>query len=493
MTTTAHRVRGWKPPDRETAGHACPVPAHPPRRLLRAAVTLVLAGAGLTGCEAAPAGNTIALVGGDVIDGTGAPPLRGATVLIRDSVIEAVGADVAIPDDAEQIDVAGHSILPGLIDMHGHMYAMRANQFDAYSALFLAGGVTTVFSPGDFDPEGMIAQREFIARGTSIGPRILTAGPYFDHQPSVVPWIEGVASTEEALSKFRAWSDRIDAVKIYTSMTEAGMEVVIGAAHAIGLRVTGHLGGPVTTSRAIELGIDGLEHGIFAIAELTDVSQTAPLSEQYCAQAAIDLDSPVARDLIDAIVAENVWITPTIVTIQSIHPAFTPPTPDWADYLTEAARAALEEAPDYIDAEGADCLARALEIQHEFVRRVHEAGGLVVTGTDPVLPSITPGFGLHAEMANFVRAGLTPVDAIRAATSNGATALGIDERVGTIEAGKLADLVVVRGDPSERVEDVGNTVWVFKAGTRYDPRALLASVKGTIGLPEAAPPDSAGR
>jgi imidazolonepropionase-like amidohydrolase len=425
---------------------------------------------------------TLALVGGRVIDGTGAPP-RPATVLIRGSQIDGVGAELEVPRGTEVIDITGLTVLPGLIDMHGHMYAFGGNQFEAYSALFLAGGVTTAFSPGDFDPEGMTEWRDRIERGEAVGPKILTAGPYFDHDPSIVGWIEGIGSAEEALAKFEVWKDRIDAVKVYTNIAEDELGALAQAAHREGLRMTGHLGGQVSTLRAIELGIDGLEHGIFAIADITDAGQADPLNEQYCSLAALDLDAPIIEELIQAIVEDDVWITPTIVTMQSIHPGFVPPAEEWLDYLAPDLREVMAGIPAYLDEEGEACLDRALSKQLEFVRRVHERGGLVAAGTDPVSPKIVPGYGIHAEMANFVRAGLSPLEAITIATRNGAIALGLTDQIGTVEAGKRADLVVVRGDPSSDISQIGNSVWVFKGGVQHDPAALRESAKGAIGMP----------
>lgn len=431
----------------------------------------------------------VALVGGSVMDGTGTPP-RAATVLIRGDRIEAVGAEVPVPPSAEVEDVRGMTVVPGLIDMHGHMYSMGGNQFEAYTALFLAGGVTTVFSPGDFDPEGMTDLRDRITRGEAVGPAVLTAGPYFDHDPSIVGWIQGIGSAGEALAKFEAWKNRIDAVKVYTNITEEELGALAGAAHANGLKMTGHLGGQVTTLRAIELGIDGLEHGLFAVAEVTDAGQDDPLADQYCALAAVDLDGPVVENLIRAIVEEGVWITPTIVTLQGIHPDFHPPTEDWLDYLSPDLGERMARMPAYLDSRGAACLDEALSRQLEFVRRIHEAGGLVVTGTDPVSPKVVPGYGLHAEMANLVRAGFTPLEAITAATRDGAVALGLTGEVGTVEAGKRADLVVVRGDPASDITAIGNTVSVYRAGVRYDPSALRESARGMIGLPADRGPSS---
>jgi imidazolonepropionase-like amidohydrolase len=437
----------------------------------------------LGGCAPGEPGHYLALVGGTVIDGTGAEPHQGWTVLIRDSLIAAAGPDVEVPGGAEVQDISGKTVVPGLIDMHGHMYALRENQFIAYPSLYLAGGVTTVFSPGDFDPQGMTALRDRVAQGAVVGPRILTAGPYFDTYPSAVPWIGGVSTLEEARALFTAWRDRIDAVKVYSSATEELIGFIIEQAHAAGLKVTGHLGGPTTTLRAIELGIDGLEHGIFAVAEIGDVPQYGPVNERYCSLAEVDLDGPAVESLIGAIVEEGVWVTPTIVTMAGIHPDFRPPTPDAMDYLSDDFRSRMEAMPAYLNDVGAACLDRALELQLEFVRRVHERDGLVVTGTDPVSPVLTPGYALHAEMAYLVEAGLTPLEAISAATRNGAMALGLLNEIGVIQPGHRADLVIVEGEPATDIAAIGNTVAVFKDGIRFDPQALRHAVMGMIGPP----------
>ncbi|MGW8268075.1 MAG: hypothetical protein ACWGSQ_17035, partial [Longimicrobiales bacterium] len=219
----------------------------------------------------------------------------------------------------------------------------------------------------DFDPKGMTELRDRIARGEVVGPRILTAGPYFDHQPSAVGWIEGIGSAEEALEKFEKWKDRIDAVKVYTNITEEELGVLATAAHRKGLKVTGHLGGQLATLRAIALGIDGLEHGLFAISEITEAEQDDPLEDQYCSLAHVDLDGPVVEGLIRAIVEEGVWITPTIVTLQSVHPDFEPPAEEWLDYLSPELKESTAQAPAYLDEKGASCLDGALSKQMEFV------------------------------------------------------------------------------------------------------------------------------
>lgn len=432
-----------------------------------------------------------ALVGGTVIDGTGAPPRPRCTIVIRGDRIVAVGPNVAIPEGASRIDVSGKSVVPGLVDMHGHLYANNGteirNEFIAYAHLYLAGGVTTVFSPGDFDPVGTVAFRDSVNRGVEVGPRIFTAGPYFDDAASKVPWIKGVHSPDEAKQLFELWKDRIDGVKAYTSITEPELSAVIAAAHGAGKRVTGHLGS-VTATRAIELGIDGLEHGLFAMSELADLNTGAfPGTESLTGLGNLDLEGPRMKNLIAAIVERRVVIDPTTVTFQEIQPEFEPVTPDWKKYLAPNIRPHVDEMLTWIhgmaERQGPGwpaAMRAALRKQGQFVRAVHDRGGIVVAGTDPVSTDLTPGYGLHRELANLVAAGLTPLEAIRAATHDAALALRREKDLGTIEPGKLADLVVVSGDPARAIEDIGRTEIVIAAGIRFDPAELRRSVEGAI-------------
>lgn len=147
-----------------------------------------------------------ALVGGTIIDGTGKPLLEGYTILIRGERIAEVGRKVKIPKGATVLDMTGKTVIPGLFDMHGHMYIRGSgpqhSQFEAYSLLYLAGGVTTIRSPGDFEPQGMVEWRERVKRGEAIGPRIFTAGPYFDGCPSHVDWIKCRSSGVVAEQKY---------------------------------------------------------------------------------------------------------------------------------------------------------------------------------------------------------------------------------------------------------------------------------------------------
>lgn len=424
-------------------------------------------------------GENIALINGRVIDGTGAPAWLDWTVLIRGERIVAAGPDVVVLPGARIVDLTGQTLLPGMFDMHGHLYAFDGQsltaQFTSYPRLYLAGGVTTIFTAGEFDPQGAILARENIASGAAVGPQILTGGPYFSGGDAP-GWMLRARTPEEICSYYQEWNDRIDGMKFYTGIPEDQFTILLNTAHADGLPVTGHLES-VSGMRAIELGLDGIEHGLFSMSEF--FPRGATLQEQYCAISQLDLTDPAVTGMVEALVTYGTYLDPTIVVFQPELPDFEPLVSDWEKYLDPGIVAPLRRTLQSMG--HPPCLPGALEKQAQFVRAVHERGGLIVTGTDPVLPILLPGYGLHRELQNLVEAGLSPLEAIRAATLNGAIAARLDTEKGTIAAGKIADLVVVDGNPDEDITAIGNTRLVFKAGIPYSPESLRRSVEGQIG------------
>lgn len=422
----------------------------------------------------------IALVNGRVIDGTGDPAHLDWTVLIQGTHILAVGPDVEIPDGTDVIDVAGKTILPGMFDMHGHLFSYNGQSqiFEsiAYPRLYLAGGVTTIFTAGEMEPEAAIVLRENINNGQAIGPQILTTGPYFSGG-NTASWMLKAGSVEEALALYNQWSSRIDGVKFYTRIPEDQFKAVLDAAHTDGLIVTGHLES-IPALRAIELGIDGLEHGLFGMSEF--FPKGTSFAVQYCAISQLDMTSASVVEVIDALVQHQTYLDPTIVVFQPELADFKPLVADWEKYLDESVRDSVLSSIQSIKQQG-ECLQIALEKQAQFVKAVHDKGGLIVTGTDPVIPILLPGYSLHRELENLVNAGLTPLEAIQAATLNSAIATRLDAEKGSIAPGKIADLVIVDGNPDINITDIGNTVMVFKYGVPYTPELLRKSVEGLIG------------
>lgn len=423
------------------------------------------------------------LVNGRIIDGTGTEPKEEWDIKICDEKIIGIGPDISIPDNANRIDVSGLTVLPGLIDMHGHLYANLgpskgiSNQ-QAYLKLYLAGGVTTIYSPGEFDAEGTLKLQKKVNLRQLKGPDILTTGPYFDHAPSQISWINGIESVDQLESQFNLWKDKIDGIKVYTSITEGELEKVIELADQYNLPVTGHLES-ITAAKAVDMGIDGLEHGIFGMPEFLEHGFNP--KSTACQDTTFDLTDPAVETLIQKIIENQVYISPTIVTFKAISPDFKPVLPQWQQYISENALESVLKLGRMLPSNIQNCVSNALPKQNRLLKEINDRGGNIVTGTDPVGPMVTPGYGLHHEMALLVESGLTPMEAIQAATFNAAKALQKDAEFGSIEVGKQANLVVVQGNPSQNINDIGNIVMIFKQGNQYDSDKLRESSLGKIG------------
>ncbi|MFY9343349.1 MAG: amidohydrolase family protein [Planctomycetota bacterium] len=426
-----------------------------------------------------------AIVNARLIDGTGAPVRLHCTVLVRGERIAAVGPGVAVPADARVVDGKGMTLLPGMFDTHGHCFTVDGkDQYEAYPLLFLAGGVTTTFSPGEMDPGAAYALRARLARNEQQGARLLTAGPYFEKGQGELTWLVGYTDEAQALAWLAEHGPRMDGLKLQMQITEAEAKAILDDAHRRGIRVTGHLGS-VTATRAIELGIDRLEHGLFAMSEFApwQIQGLEQWADKFRRIGEIDLDGPVASKLIDLIVEKQVALSATTVSFTEWAPGFEPVTPDWEKYLAPEIRRLQKARMLRIAALPADqgkCFAAGVKKQLEFCKRVHDRGGIVVTGTDPGGKLLIPGYGLHRELRLLVDAGFTPLAALRAATQHAARTLGVEKDLGTIEAGKLADLVLVEGDPSTDIAAIGNTRTVWKAGVAFDPIKLRSAAEGKI-------------
>ena len=423
-----------------------------------------------------------AIVNARVIDGTGAPARTGCTVLIRDGRFAAIGPGVVVPEGATVIDGTGMTLVPGMFDTHGHCFTVDGkDQYEAYPLLFLAGGVTTAFSPGEMDPDAAFALRDRLAKNEQPGARLLSAGPYFEKGRSEgLDWLLGYTDEADALQRLDRYGPRMDGLKLQMQVTDAEAAAIIAAAHERGIRVTGHLDS-ITARRAIELGIDRLEHGLFAMSDFSPGNK--PWAEKFRGLAQLDLQSKPVQDLIDLIVARRIALSATTASFEEHVPGYVPVTPDWEKYLAPDQRR-LQKARllriQNLPPERFAWLAIAVKKQLEFLKQVHDRGGIVVTGTDPGGKMLIPGFGLHRELLLLVSAGFTPLAALRAATLHAAQSLGVDRDLGSIEAGKTADLVMVEGNPDDDIRAIGNTKIVWKAGVQFDPVKLRAAAEGKI-------------
>jgi imidazolonepropionase-like amidohydrolase len=270
------------------------------------------------------------------------------------------------------------------------------------------------------------------------------------------------------------------------NITRAELGAAIVEAHKRGLKLTGHLCS-VTYPEAVALGIDNLEHGFFVNTQLDPGKQPDRCSESTgnATLLAMTPDSPVADALIKLLVDHHVAVTSTLPVFEQRVPMHAPLNPRAMAVLTVEAREAylysrnlVNQAPRERYADGAKAYQNDLGLERKFVA----AGGLLIAGPDPTgNGGVIPGFGDQREVELLVEAGFSPTEAIRIATLNGATYLGLADRIGSIAPGKDADLVVVKGDPSKTIADIENVEIVFKDGVGYDAPKLLESVKGRYG------------
>lgn len=421
----------------------------------------------------------ILIANGILINGLGGQALKGWDLLIKEGKITKIKKDIKAPKGTRIIDAGGKTILPGLIDMHGHLYALGQTQLAAYPLLYLAGGVTTLFSPGEFEPEKILSLKKAIQKGELIGPNIMFAGPYFDSRESSLAWTAGLVDSSSLIKQFDQWQQHIDGIKVYANISKQHFDLLMQKAKQQGLPVTGHLG-TISTRYAIEKGIHGLEHGLVSIRDFG--SNPNEYQNHLCHIAGLDLTLPKVSSLIALIVEHKVYIDPTLTVFESMRPTFEPLVDNLNEYLDQQAQLQYRSIQaSLVTLQEDSCLIKALEKQAAFTRLIYLQGGLLVTGTDPVFPSLLPGYGIKREIKLLVeKAGIPLVKAIRIASYNGAIALGIAQEKGSLEVGKAADLSIIEGDITQNLDLLNNTYLVIKEGQLYDSKELLQSAKGKI-------------
>ena len=435
------------------------------------------------------AGPTTAITGVQVVDGTGAAPRAGQTVVISGERILAVGPDgeVEVPADAERIDGAGHTLVPGLVGVHNHTFyttAARHSQMNTTSPrLYLASGVTTIRTTGSYSPYSEINMRRAIEAGEIVGPRMHITGPYISGAGAST-YMTQVSSPEDARRVVAYWAEEgATWFKAYTRISRAELGAAIEEAHRLGLRFTGHLCS-VTFREAVDLGIDSLEHGFFTNTEYHAAKEPDDCPPDFRSTLRdIDIDSEEVAATIDHMVGNEVALTSTLAVYELSVPGRPPLEDRNLEALSPGARdeylARREEIADAQDAIFRDLFPKAQAFEYRFFK----AGGLLAAGVDPTgNGGALPGFGDQRNYELLLEAEFTPAEALLVMSLNGARVLGVDEDLGSIEEGKLADLVLIAGDPVANPAEIRNVVTVFKDGVGYDSAALIASVKGLVGL-----------
>ena len=420
--------------------------------------------------------------GGWLFDGTGDAAIPNPGILIRGGKFLQIGGDLPVaPTDVVELGESEY-ILPGFFDLHAH-YALdlfgrgRVDDTRANPAIFLANGVTSTFPAGEVNPEKMRELRLRIDRGEQAGPRLFNSGPYFGS--ARYNW-DSEMTPEEIRHEVDHWAAKGASGFKAKDISPDHLRALIDQAHRHGMTVTGHLGSgfrdSVNPRDAILMGIDRIEHFLGGDAITDD-------KPAYSSLVDVKAESPETESIVRMYLRHGVFFDATMGPYACVGRADDEVCEFFVDetkYLTPYMREVLSErTPEQIQE-----FAQIYRVKQETVRAFYDAGGaeLITLGTDrPSRGHYLSGFYTHREMHALTRAGIPTAAVLRIATANGARALGVGSYLGTVEPGKLADLVVVRGSPLSDIRNTRNVRLVIKAGTPHDPEELLASVAGTIG------------
>lgn len=435
-----------------------------------------------------------------LIDGTGGAPQEDMRIDIaagKITAVSAANANTAYPPGAKVLDMTGKTIIPGLVGMHEHLFYpspqrpqdgayFYGESIDSAPRLYLAGGVTTARTGGSLDPYTDLELKRAIDDGQTPGPKLDVTGPYLEGAGKFAIQMHQLTGPEDAARLVDYWAaEGATSFKAYNYLTPEELKAAIDHAHAHGLKITGHLCS-IGFREAAALGIDNLEHGIAEDSEFSPGKKPGvcpPNDGLQTSAAHLDVAGPEVQTMIRDLVAHHVAITSTLAVFET----FTTNRPPMERENAALKTLTLEAAKEYLAHRavlaqgGGDDKLFATEMR--FERAFVAAGGLLMAGCDPSgYGGVVPGFGDQRNIELLVEAGFTPVQAIQIATLNGAKYMGKEAIIGSVAPGKAADIVVLGGNPAEKIENIEKVELVFKDGVGYDPVALIQSVSGLVGL-----------
>lgn len=444
-----------------------------------------------------------------LIDGTGSAPQQDMRIDIAGSKIIAVqssNSSAPLPPGAKVLDLAGKTVMPGIVGMHEHLFyplperpdtgnALYGEMADSAPRLYLAGGVTTARTAGSVEPYTDLELKKQIDAGLIPGPTLDVTGPYLEGKGTFALQMHQLADADDAGRTVDYWAaEGVTSFKAYNYLTSDELKMAIRHAHFRGLKITGHLCS-VGFKDAADMGIDNLEHGIvvdteFYPGKMPDVCPDTHSADLWMANN-FDVDGPDVKAMIQVLVDHHVAVTSTLAIFESFAPNRPSMSVESAPLKTlsvEAAKSFLATRANIADSHLNPGLtrpdyAKLLKMEMEFEREFVAAGGLLMAGCDPTgYGGVVPGFGDQRNIELLVEAGFPPVQAIQIATLNGAKYMGKEATIGSVAPGKTADLVVLGADPAENIANIEKVETVFKGGVGYDPAKLLQSVSGLVGL-----------
>ena len=415
--------------------------------------------------------------------------LEDQTVIVRNGIITAVedSKKLSAPPGSTVIDLTGKSLLPGFVLLHEHMY------YAAYSAdftylhvkqlpftfpkLYLACGATTIRTAGSVEPYSDLNLKRDIDQGNILGPKMDVTAPYLEGKGSIFPGMHQLSGPAEAKAFVDFWASQgCTSFKGYMFVDKATLKAAIDEAHAKKLKVTGHLCA-VTYREAADMGIDQLEHGFSVSTDFVpDKKENAcPLFAAPIASA----DSPKVKDLIHYLVDKKIIITSTLAVIYNMTTLDTTIRPEVLEAMSPDTKSMFLNLYNKMRSPFSN---KAMGEEFKMEKMFSDAGGLLTVGTDPTGDGATlAGYGSQQSIELLTKCGFTPIEAIRIATLNGAKALGLEDKIGSIEVGKAADLVVIDGDISQHIQNIRKVIWVFRHGVGFNSPKIFSSVKGEVG------------
>ena len=404
----------------------------------------------------------------DAESGTTRPDV---TIVVEGNQIAAVGADgsVDLPPDAEVIDATGLSALPGLWDMHAH-HGIPSLYLELDAPLHLAGGITTARDLGSHTGP-ILSLRSRIESGEALGPRLLLSG--FIDGPGRRPSGVLVGSVAEARAAVDRFADLgYVQIKIYGQVPPDLLLPLIERARAHGMRVSGHVPEGMNLRDAVEAGFEEIQHADYIFMNLADVPDLFEDLEAFYEDVARLTADPVrVRELVELLVTHDVAVDPTLTILDSWSRV---PHP-WFDRMLERLppqarrRVAADQGFRFWPVH--PLWDQIFDNVLDIVRQLHEAGVPVLPGSD-----MMPGIAVHRELELYVQAGIPAPEALTLATLGAARLMGMDGELGSIETGKLADLILVDGDPTVDISDIRRVVMVIRDGRVYDPAAIYRAL-----------------
>jgi Amidohydrolase family len=404
----------------------------------------------------------IALTGGTLIDVSGKPATPNSVVVVEGDRIVAAGprASVKIPNHAKVIDVSGKFLLPGLWDMHAHFYQAE------FGPTYLAAGITTARDVGN-DIEYGTSLRDAVKERRGLGPRMLLAG-YIDgknEDHSFDIQVETPAEARAAVQHYKAAG--YEQIKIRDNVKLETLKVICAEAHRLGMTVTGHVPRTMNALQAVEAGMDQINHlnyvltGFFPNRSRNNPPVTINLSAPNVVNALrFFKEHGTVIDPTDAVL--ELMLRPMNLPIETFEPGLTKVPAELKVQINKKGEAA----------EQAEGLRMIVDVLLKITGALHRAGVPIVAGTDVGVP----GHTLHRELELYVKAGMTPLEAIQAATITPARVMKLENEVGTIETGKRADLIVLDANPLDNISNIRKVRLVMTQGRLFDCAKLWESV-----------------